>query len=141
MKTSTNEGEKIKHFLHTKGKNTLREKLKIYVSALKEGRFFFFLDTNNFILMFHDFPYFFFYFAEFSKGMILPKKDNNNKNVVNSKTTINVKAQMNTTVVSSKNKSANYQIDTIIIKQQQKFQCRAVEFFNMFTTIEVNYIL
>ncbi|KAK0098462.1 hypothetical protein PV326_008060 [Microctonus aethiopoides] len=75
--------------------------------------------------------------VEFSKGMILPKKDNSNKNVVNSKTTINVKAQMNTTVVSSKNKSANYQIDTIIIKQQQKFQCRAVEFFNMFTTIEM----
>ncbi|KAK0179619.1 hypothetical protein PV327_005357 [Microctonus hyperodae] len=110
LKTSTNEGEKIKHFLHTKGKHTIREKLKIYVSALKE---------------------------EFSKGMILPKKDNNNQNVVNSKTTINVKAQMNTTVVSSKNKSANYQIDTITVKQQQKFQCRAVEFFNMFTTVEM----
>lgn len=38
LKDSTEEGEEIKKFLHTKGKDTIREKLKRYVSSLKEGR-------------------------------------------------------------------------------------------------------
>lgn len=38
LKDSTDEGEKVKHFLHTKGKATIREKLKKYVTSLKEGK-------------------------------------------------------------------------------------------------------
>lgn len=36
LKDSTDEGEEIKKFLHTKGKDTIREKLKKYVSSLKK---------------------------------------------------------------------------------------------------------
>lgn len=42
LKDSTDEGEEIKKFLHTKGKDTIREKVKKYVSSLKEG--------DNFVL-------------------------------------------------------------------------------------------
>lgn len=38
LKDSTDEGEKIKQFLHTKGKDAIREKLTKYVSSLKEGK-------------------------------------------------------------------------------------------------------
>ncbi|XP_034945737.1 activator of 90 kDa heat shock protein ATPase homolog 1 [Chelonus insularis] len=112
LKNSTNEGEKIKHFLHSKGKETIRKRLKSYVSALKE---------------------------EFSKGMILPKKDSDTKNAINSSTTVNnVKAQMNKTITSKdNNKSVGCKIDTVTIKQQQKFQCRAEEFYNVLTTLEM----
>ncbi|KAG8034582.1 hypothetical protein G9C98_007658 [Cotesia typhae] len=96
LKSSTNEGEKVKHFLHTKGKEKLRDRLALYISALKE---------------------------EFSRGMILPQKNRVNKNVVNSVPASNIKAKMNEAVVSS-NKSLGYKIATTTIKQQQKFQCR-----------------
>lgn len=47
--------------------------------------------------------------------------------------------QMNSTVVSSINKKElGCKISTTTIKQQQKFQCRAEEFYNVFTTIEVS---
>lgn len=39
LKDSTDEGELIKHFLHTKGKEFIRDKLRKYVAALKEGEF------------------------------------------------------------------------------------------------------
>lgn len=68
--------------------------------------------------------------------MILPKKDDSQSITKNCKTAINVKAQMNTTVLSD-NKTAGYKISTTTVKQQQKFQCRAQEFFNAFTTTEV----
>ncbi|XP_074112679.1 activator of 90 kDa heat shock protein ATPase homolog 1 [Cotesia typhae] len=109
LKSSTNEGEKVKHFLHTKGKEKLRDRLALYISALKE---------------------------EFSRGMILPQKNRVNKNVVNSVPASNIKAKMNEAVVSS-NKSLGYKIATTTIKQQQKFQCRGQEFYNVFTTTEM----
>ncbi|XP_046746500.1 activator of 90 kDa heat shock protein ATPase homolog 1-like [Diprion similis] len=40
LKDSTDKGEAVKHFLHTKGKDTIREKLVQYVSSLKEGKNF-----------------------------------------------------------------------------------------------------
>ncbi|XP_011306173.1 activator of 90 kDa heat shock protein ATPase homolog 1 [Fopius arisanus] len=109
LKSSTDEGEAVKHFLHTKGKEFIRERLKEYVAALKQ---------------------------EFTKGMILPKKDENQAITKNCKTAINVKAQMNATVVSN-NKTPGYKISTTTVKQQQKFQCRAPEFFNVLTTTEM----
>ncbi|XP_063973917.1 activator of 90 kDa heat shock protein ATPase homolog 1 [Diachasmimorpha longicaudata] len=109
LKDSNDEGEKVKHFLHTKGKDFIRERLKAYVTALKQ---------------------------EFTKGMILPKKDENQVITKNCKTAINVKAQMNTTIVSN-NKSLGYKISTTTVKQHHKFQCRAQDFFNVFTTTEM----
>ncbi|XP_076655305.1 activator of 90 kDa heat shock protein ATPase homolog 1 [Halictus rubicundus] len=112
LKDSTNEGEVIKHFLHTKGKDAIREKLRNYVSALKE---------------------------EFAAGMILPKKDNVKENISNLTSGFNAKMQMNSTVASSNKKETvlGTKILTTTIKQQQKFQCRAEEFYNVFTTIEM----
>ncbi|XP_015435744.1 PREDICTED: activator of 90 kDa heat shock protein ATPase homolog 1 [Dufourea novaeangliae] len=111
LKDSTDEGEMVKHFLHTKGKNIVREKLKQYVSSLKE---------------------------EFTVGMILPKKDNLKENISNITSGFNAKMQMNSTVVPSSNrKELGCKISTTTIKQQQKLQCRAEEFYNVFTTIEM----
>lgn len=111
LEDSTDEGEAVKHFLHTKGKEFIREKLKKYVSSLKE---------------------------EFAAGMILPKKDNVKENISNITSGFNAKMQMNSTVISSNNKKElGCKISTTTIKQQQKFQCRAEEFYNVFTTIEM----
>ena len=74
--------------------------------------------------------------AEFSKGMILPKKDTPKENVTNIKSGFNIKEIMNTTVLA-KNDKTGYKIATTTVKQQQKFQCRAQEFYNVITTIEV----
>lgn len=111
LKDSTEEGEVVKHFLHTKGKEAIREKLRQYVSSLKE---------------------------EFTVGMILPKKDIVKENISNITSGFNAKMQMNSTVVSSNNKKkVGCKISTTTIKQQKKFQCRAKEFYNVFTTIEM----
>lgn len=49
--------------------------------------------------------------------------------------------QMNSTVVSSNNKKElGCKISTTTIKQQQKFQCRAEEFYNVFTSVEVRIL-
>ncbi|XP_020297214.1 activator of 90 kDa heat shock protein ATPase homolog 1 isoform X2 [Pseudomyrmex gracilis] len=110
LKDSTDEGEQIKQFLHTKGKDTIREKLKKYVSSLKE---------------------------EFTKGMILPKKDNVKENILNITSGFNAKMQMNTAVKSTNNKTIGCKISTTSINQQIKFQCRAEEFYNVFSSPEM----
>ncbi|XP_066584339.1 activator of 90 kDa heat shock protein ATPase homolog 1 [Prorops nasuta] len=110
LKDSTEEGEKIKHFLHTKGKEVIRDKLRKYVSSLKE---------------------------EFTKGMILPKKDNIKENITNITSGFKAKVHMDSTVASIDSTKVGYKISTTTIKQQQKFQCRAEEFYNVFTTIEM----
>ncbi|KYQ51073.1 Muscarinic acetylcholine receptor DM1 [Trachymyrmex zeteki] len=113
LKDSTDEGEKVKQFLHTKGKDAIREKLKKYVSSLKE---------------------------EFAKGMILPKKDNDKEkeNISNITSGFNIKMQMNAAVTSTNNnKTANCKISTTTIKQNVKFQCRAGEFYNVLSSIEM----
>lgn len=111
LNDSTDEGEAIKHFLHTQGKDVIREKLRKYVSSLKE---------------------------EFTVGMILPKKDGIKENISNNTSAFNVKKQMNSVVSNMKNKSeVGCKVSTTSIKQQQKFQCRAQELYNVFTTIEM----
>lgn len=111
LKDSTEEGELIKHFLHTRGKKAIRDKLRQYVSSLKE---------------------------EFTVGMILPKKDNVKENFSNITSGFNVKMQMNSSVPAvNHKKDLGCKISTTTIKQQQKFQCRAEEFYNIFTTIEM----
>lgn len=53
MEDSTDEGEAVKHFLHTKGKEFIRDKLKQYVISLKEGKFI--NNKNNLIILFLNF--------------------------------------------------------------------------------------
>ncbi|XP_076227076.1 activator of 90 kDa heat shock protein ATPase homolog 1 isoform X2 [Nomia melanderi] len=111
LKDSTAEGEVVKHFLHTKGKDAIREKLRKYVSSLKD---------------------------EFAAGMILPKKDSIKESISNITSGFNAKMQMNSTVVSSQNKKElGTKISTTTIKQRQTFQCRAEEFYNVLTTNEM----
>ena len=111
LKDSTDEGELIKHFLHTKGKEFIRDKLRKYVAALKE---------------------------EFTIGMILPKKDNMKESISSITSGFDAKMQMNSTAVSPNQKwELGGTISTTTIKQQQKFQCRAEEFYNVFTTVEM----
>ncbi|XP_076243157.1 activator of 90 kDa heat shock protein ATPase homolog 1 [Calliopsis andreniformis] len=111
LQDSTDEGEMVKHFLQMKGKDVIRDKLRKYVSSLKE---------------------------EFTVGMILPKKDSLKENISSITSGFNAKMQMNSTVVSRNNdKELGCKISTTTIKQQQKFQCRAEEFYNVFTTVEM----
>lgn len=112
LKDSSDDGEITKHFLHKKGKGFIREKLKQYVASLKE---------------------------EFTVGMILPKKEASDKdNISNITSGLNVKMQMNSDVTTANKKSqVGCKISTTSIKQQQKFQCRAEEFYNVFTTVEM----
>lgn len=111
LKNSTDAGENVKHFLHTKGKDVIREKLRKYVSSLKE---------------------------EFTKGMILPKKDSVNDNISNITSGFNVKMKMNAaSAQATQNNVLGTKFSTTTIKQQQKFKCRADDFYNMFTTLEM----
>lgn len=111
LKDSTDEGEVVKQFLNTKGKEVIRDKLKKYVSSLRE---------------------------EFTVGMIFPKMDSVKKNISNITSGFNIKMQMNSTVATTNNKKeSDSKISTTTIKQLQKFQCRAKEFYNVFTTIEM----
>ncbi|OXU22977.1 hypothetical protein TSAR_008558 [Trichomalopsis sarcophagae] len=112
LKDSTDEGERIKHLLHTKGKEAIREKLKKYVSSLKE---------------------------EFTKGMILPKKDSMKEKISNITSGFNnVKMQMNSTInAPSNNPNLGVKITTTTVNQQQKFMCRGQEFYNVMTTPEM----
>lgn len=71
--------------------------------------------------------------------MILPKKDSNQAVTKVTKTGINIKEKMNSTVISKDTVGAK--ISTTTVSQQQKFQCRGQEFYNAFTTIEVNKII
>ncbi|XP_058789939.1 activator of 90 kDa heat shock protein ATPase homolog 1 [Phymastichus coffea] len=110
LKDSTDEGERIKQLLHTKGKESIREKLKQYVSSLKE---------------------------EFTKGMILPKKEEMKDNITNITSGFNSKMQMNATINSNNNQSVDCKVVTTTVKQQQKFMCRAQEFYNVMTISEM----
>lgn len=108
LKDSSDDGEKVKHYLHTKGKEVIRKQLEQYVSSLKQ---------------------------EFTRGMILPKKDMV-KDITNITSGVNVKMQMNTPVATANNNRTG-KLSTATIRQQQKFQCRARDFLDVFTTPEM----
>ncbi|XP_011503933.1 PREDICTED: activator of 90 kDa heat shock protein ATPase homolog 2-like, partial [Ceratosolen solmsi marchali] len=108
LNTNTDEGEKFKHFLYTKGKDIIREKLAKYVSSLKE---------------------------EFTKGMILPKKDGI-ENISNKTTRFNRNTPTNIIIESYDSKANNYIVQTTTIKQQLKFMCSGTEFYKVMTIPE-----
>lgn len=110
MKDSDEEGEILKQVMHTMGKEKIREKLSEYISGLKQ---------------------------EFSKGMILPKKDVvKPDNITNLSSGFNKKINM--TPVESKAKSdVGVKIDTTTFKLCQKFQCRGQDFYDAMTRVEM----
>ncbi|KAF7264947.1 hypothetical protein GWI33_021894 [Rhynchophorus ferrugineus] len=87
------EGQKLKQIMYKQGREVVREQLSKYVASLKQ---------------------------EFSKGMILPKKDE-------------VKAD----IVAEVKKSVGLKIDTTTLNQILRFQCTAEEFYNAMTRIEM----
>lgn len=47
LKESTSEGEIIKEILHNQGRDTIRKKLGIYISLLKEGELFLYMIVSD----------------------------------------------------------------------------------------------
>lgn len=97
--------------MHKIGKETVRQQLAKYISSLKE---------------------------EFSKGMILPRKDEAAKtdtNITNLSSGFNKKINM--TPVISNSQQIGVKVDTSTINVTQKFQCTAQEFYDSMTRIEM----
>ncbi|GLV31823.1 uncharacterized protein CBL_07583 [Carabus blaptoides fortunei] len=110
LKDNDEEGEIVKQVMHTMGKEKIRERLSDYISGLKQ---------------------------EFSKGMILPKKETMKPdNITNLSSGFNKK--MNMAPVESKPKSAGgVQIETTTLKLCHKFQCRSQDFYDAMTRVEM----
>lgn len=90
-------------------KEVVKEKISLYLASLKE---------------------------EFSKGMILPKKDQVKPDAVKMLTS-GFNKKINMEPVISDQKQVGLKIDTGTLKQTEKFQCRAEEFYNAMTRIEM----
>lgn len=110
LKDSDEEGEILKRIMHTTGKEQVRKQLEAYTTSLRE---------------------------EFSKGMILPKKgEAKADNITNLSSGFNKKMSM-APVESAKPKSGAVHIETSTVKVSHKFQCRAQEFYDAMTRIEM----
>jgi len=109
LKDPDEEGEKLRQIMLKDGKTVIRNQLEKYVTELKQ---------------------------EFSKGMILPKKDEvKPDHIKNLASGFNKKVSMEPVV--SKTKVTGLKIDTTAISQVYKFQCTAEEFYNALTRIEM----
>lgn len=117
MNESTDESHKLKQFMYNVGRDHIRKQLGIYLKELRE---------------------------EFSKGLILPKKDDIiNKNntvksdgVANMSTAFNKKINMQP-IVSTDNKSLGCKIACTTITVAENFQCRANEIYDAWTKQEM----
>ncbi|XP_044258659.1 activator of 90 kDa heat shock protein ATPase homolog 1 [Tribolium madens] len=110
VKDSDEEGDKLKEIMLKSGKDVVRQQLSKYISSLKE---------------------------EFSKGMILPKKDEVKPDAVkNLSSGFNKKINM-TPIVSENNKQVGLKLDVTTINITQQFQCTAQEFYDALTKIEM----
>jgi len=72
---------------------------------------------------------------EFSKGMILPKKDVKPDNIKNLTSGFNKKVSMQPII--SKAKTGAEKVDTTTLNIKEKFQCKAEDFYNALTRIEM----
>jgi len=108
--TDTNEeAVKLKEIMFKVGKDVVRKQVASYIELLKE---------------------------EFSKGMILPKKDEVKPDAVKNLTSgFNKKINMEPVINPSAN--CGLKIDTTTLKLSHKFQCRAQEFYDAMTRIEM----
>ncbi|XP_054271354.1 activator of 90 kDa heat shock protein ATPase homolog 2 [Macrosteles quadrilineatus] len=111
LKESTSEGDIIKEFLYHQGKERIREKLEEYVVSLKK---------------------------EFSKGMILPKKEDQSsqdKQISNLSSGFNKKVQVNQSNNTSGSKGVK--IETSTVKMTVMFQCTGTELYRALTVPEM----
>lgn len=109
VKDTDEEGHMLKNIMYSNAKSIVKNKIALYLAGLKE---------------------------EFSKGMILPKKDEEKVDSVKSLTSgFNKKISMEPVV--SQNNNVGVKIETKTLKINQKFQCKAQEFYNAMTRIEM----
>lgn len=110
---SNETSENIKTFMYNYGRNKIREQMHTYIKDLRE---------------------------EFSKGMILPKKDG--VSTVNTITSgfnkkIDMKEKKQEKPSNSSNTSVGVKLDVTTIKCNEKFQCNAEDFYNALTRSEM----
>lgn len=112
IKGNSEEAQKVKTFMHNIGRDEIRKQLTEYLRSLKE---------------------------EFSKGLILPKKGETSvkpDSVSTITSGFNKKINMEP-VVSTNKKEVGCKLDTKTIELTETFQCRADEFYNAMTRIEM----
>ncbi|KAJ0183114.1 hypothetical protein K1T71_001090 [Dendrolimus kikuchii] len=113
IKGSGEEAQRVKAFMHNVGRGEIRKQLKEYIRSLKE---------------------------EFSKGLILPKKGEEPvkpDNVSTITSGFNKKINMDPVVSTQNKKQIGCKLDTRTIELSEKFQCRAQEFYDAMTRIEM----
>ncbi|XP_049866884.1 activator of 90 kDa heat shock protein ATPase homolog 1-like [Pectinophora gossypiella] len=113
IKSSGEEAQRVKAFMHNVGRNEIRKQLSEYIRSLKE---------------------------EFSKGLILPKKGEapvkpDNVSMITSG--FNKKVNMEPIVSPQTNAQIGCKLDTKTIELSESFQCRAQEFYDAMTRIEM----
>lgn len=113
IKGSGEEAQRVKAFMHNIGKDKIRKQLQEYIRSLKE---------------------------EFSKGLILPKKGEapvkpDNVSMITSG--FNKKVSMDPVISPDNKQQIGCKLDTKTIELSEKFQCRAEEFYNAMTRIEM----
>lgn len=107
---SIEEASIVKDILYQSGRDIIRTRLSDYINGLK---------------------------LEFSKGMILPKKDQTSSadNINNLSSGFNKKINMAPIVTEEKNVGVKLDVGTV--KITHKFQCKAQEFYDAMTRIEM----
>lgn len=103
------EGMILKDIMYRQGREIIRHKIQQYIDGLR---------------------------IEFSKGMILPKKDEVKPDSVKTLTS-GFNKKINMEPIVSPNANVGLKIDTSTIKINQKFQCKAREFYDAMTRIEM----
>uniref|UniRef100_A0A1B0CUN5 Putative activator of 90 kDa heat shock protein atpase log 1 mori n=1 Tax=Lutzomyia longipalpis TaxID=7200 RepID=A0A1B0CUN5_LUTLO len=110
------QAEQLKQFMYSVGREKIRELLGVYIRELRE---------------------------EFSKGMILPKKDSDAKEDVASK---NIKSGFNRKITidpvvncqtSGRDVSAGHKVDVVTITSSENFQCEAHALYEALTRVEM----
>ncbi|CAK1555458.1 unnamed protein product [Leptosia nina] len=112
IKGSGDEAQRVKAFMHNVGKSVIREQLTEYIRSLKQ---------------------------EFSKGLILPKKGEPQvkpDNVSTITSGFNKKVNMEP-IITSDSKKIGCKLDTKSIELTESFQCRAQEFYDAMTRIDM----
>ncbi|XP_045533175.1 activator of 90 kDa heat shock protein ATPase homolog 1 [Pieris brassicae] len=111
IKSSGDEAQRVKAFMHSIGKDIIRNQLTEYIRSLKE---------------------------EFSKGLILPKKGETQIKPDNVSTiTSGFNKKVNMEPIVSSPKQVGCKLDTKNIEITETFQCRAQEFYDALTRIEM----
>uniref|UniRef100_A0A6B2E8C1 Putative activator of 90 kDa heat shock protein atpase log 1 n=1 Tax=Phlebotomus kandelakii TaxID=1109342 RepID=A0A6B2E8C1_9DIPT len=105
--------DKLKEFMYNVGRGEIRELLGVYVKELRE---------------------------EFSKGMILPKKDGQvpkPDGVSNIRSGFNKKISIDPVVNSQTAKTSGHKLDVVTITMSENFQCQANALYDALTRVEM----